>query len=134
MVPLLSVYINRGKVFMLNKSLYGPKQKPHTWFAKFFNLVTSLGFRLSYHDPTQFIKCTFVGCILLSLYVDDMIITSDHVNEITVLKSYLASHFEKNDLGFLRYFLGIKVVSSLKGYLLSQSKYMVDIFYRAHNN
>ena len=31
------------------------------------------------------------------------------------------------DLGYLRYFLSIKVASSPRGYLLSQSKYVADI-------
>ncbi|XP_024022857.1 uncharacterized protein LOC112092020 [Morus notabilis] len=35
------------------------------------------------------------------------------------------------DLGPLHYFLGIEVASSLKGYLLSQSKYIAIIFERA---
>ncbi|GJZ72583.1 uncharacterized mitochondrial protein-like protein, partial [Tanacetum coccineum] len=43
----------------------------------------------------------------------------------------LSRRFAMKDLGLLRYFLGIEVASSPKGYLLSQSKYIGDLLDRA---
>ena len=56
-----------------------------------------------------------------------MIINGDDVNDIAMLKNELAQQFDMKDLVPLRYFLGNEIVSSRKGYLLSQYKYKVDI-------
>jgi hypothetical protein len=42
----------------------------------------------------------------------------------------LAKQFKMKDFGYFWYFLGIEVAYSLKGYLLSQSKYVVNILKR----
>ncbi|XP_047331419.1 uncharacterized mitochondrial protein AtMg00810-like [Impatiens glandulifera] len=131
MVPPPRVPHKPGEVCKLRKALYGLKQAPRALFDKFSFVITSIGFHRSHHDSALFIKCTDRGRILLSLYVDDMIITGDDIDGIGLLKSELARSFAMKDLGMLRYFLGIEVASSPKGYILSQSKYIGDIFDRA---
>lgn len=56
-----------------------------------------------------------------------MIIIGDYVNGIDILKLQLAKQFEMNDLGTLRYFLGIGVAYTPKIYLISQSNYILNI-------
>jgi len=119
-----------GYVCKLKKALYGLKQAPRAWFEKFYVVISSLGFVSSSHDSTLFIKCTDAGRIIISLYVDDMIITSDDIDDISILKTELARQFEMKDLGYFRYFLSIEVASSPRDYLLSQLKYVVDILER----
>ena len=85
----------------LKKTLYGLKQMPRAWFDKFTFVISSLGFVASSYDYALFVKCTDVGRIFLSLYVDDIIITSDDVDGISILKVELAKQFEMKDLGSL---------------------------------
>ena len=60
-----------------------------------------------------------------------MIITSDDIDGISVLKTELAKKLKKKkDLGYLQYFMGIEVAYSPGGYLLSQLKYVADILER----
>lgn len=67
-----------GEVCRLRKALYGPKQAHCAWFENFFFIViASFGFQFSYHDSALFVRCITAGWIIFSLYVDDMITTSD---------------------------------------------------------
>jgi hypothetical protein len=65
------------------------------------------------------------------LYVDDMIIIGDDSQCIAFVKVCLSEQFRMSDLGHLRYFLGIGVSSTPKGFYLSQEKYIQGLLDQA---
>jgi Reverse transcriptase (RNA-dependent DNA polymerase) len=65
------------------------------------------------------------------VYVDDIVLTGNDMVEMGIFKGTLATEFEMNDLGALRYFLGIEVASSPKGVVLSQQKYVLELLHEA---
>ncbi|XP_059658805.1 uncharacterized mitochondrial protein AtMg00810-like [Cornus florida] len=61
------------------------------------------------------------------VYVDDILIGGDNIDEIKALKATLNAQFRIKDLGFPKYFLGIEIARSSRGILLYQRKYSLDI-------
>ena len=59
--------------------------------------------------------------------MDVIVITRSDSIGILTLKSFLHNQFHTKDLGMLKYFLGIEVMRSKQGILLSQRKYVLDI-------
>ena len=58
----------------------------------------------------MFLRHASKGINVLIVYVDDTIIMSDNLEEISKVKKYLLKVFEMNDLGLLKYFLGTEIV------------------------
>ncbi|KAL5567178.1 hypothetical protein UlMin_030342 [Ulmus minor] len=68
-------------------------------------------------DHTMFVKHSLEGKMaIIIVYVDDIILTGDHEEELCKLKNFLAKEFELKDLGNLKYFLGMEIARSKKGY------------------
>nr|XP_016486849.1 PREDICTED: uncharacterized mitochondrial protein AtMg00810-like [Nicotiana tabacum] len=57
---------------------------------------------------------------------DDVIITGTDLSEITQLKCFLHNQFKIKDLGKLYYFLGLEVLYTGNGVIISQSKFALD--------
>lgn len=105
----------------LRKSLYGLSQASRQWYAKLSQAVYSRGYSHSLNDYSLFIKRTTSSIVIFAVYVDDIILSGDNMDEISALKSFLGSQFRIKNLGILSYFLGIEVFYSNSGLLLHLS-------------
>ena len=59
----------------LVKAIYGLKQASRVWNETFDDFVRSIGFQVSAFDPCLYIKGVDGHCILLLVYVDDVLVT-----------------------------------------------------------
>ncbi|GAB2268978.1 Belongs to the helicase [Dionaea muscipula] len=114
-------------VCRLKKSLYELRQSLRAWFGRFNSVVLEFRLHQSVKDPSVFYRTSSDGCIFLVVYVDDIVITGSDNARITLLKTFLHSHFQTKDLGSLRYFLGIEVSRCKREIFLSQRKYALDL-------
>nr|KYP37763.1 hypothetical protein KK1_041022 [Cajanus cajan] len=74
--------------------------------------MKSFGYTQSNSDHTLFLKNNQGKITALIIYVDDMIVTGNDLDEISSLQESLASEFDMKQLGDLKYFLGIEVARS----------------------
>ncbi|XP_015939380.1 uncharacterized mitochondrial protein AtMg00810-like [Arachis duranensis] len=68
--------------FPIAAILYGLKQVLRELFDKFSTTISNLGFTCSPYENALFIRKSERGVVLLLLYVNDMIITRDNVDEV----------------------------------------------------
>ncbi|KAF5445245.1 hypothetical protein F2P56_034311, partial [Juglans regia] len=85
------------------------------------------GFTQAKSDSSLFIKHNSTSFMALLIYVDDVIVASNNLDEVASIKQFLDDSFTIKDLGELKYFLGIEVARSAKGISLCQRKYALDI-------
>ena len=83
----------------------------------------SNGFSKRNGEPTLYIKVANGNVLIVVLYVDDLIFTSNNNSLIGEFKEAMKNEFEMTDLGLLKYFLGIEVKQMHDGIFISQEKY-----------
>ncbi|CAH9090919.1 unnamed protein product, partial [Cuscuta epithymum] len=118
---------NDNRVCKLTKSLYGLKQASRQWFCKLSESLQHFGYTQSKADSSLFTKTNGNSFTVLLLYVDDLILAGNNIDEISAVKTFLHKKFTIKDLGDLKYILGIEIARSAKGICLCQRKYTLDI-------
>jgi Reverse transcriptase (RNA-dependent DNA polymerase) len=66
---------------------------------------------------------------ILIIYVDDITLLGNSLDQIKEVKKLIATSFEISDLGEISYFLGLRVICNQSQCIidLDQSKYISDI-------
>ena len=78
-------------------------------------------------DHSLYVRMTDKGIVAVVIYVDDLIVGGDSLEEIEYVKSLVKKKFDMKDLGVLRYFLGIEIIRTPDGIWLSQKQYVLDM-------
>ncbi|KAL0424062.1 UNVERIFIED_CONTAM: Retrovirus-related Pol polyprotein from transposon RE2 [Sesamum radiatum] len=121
-----------GLVFRLKKSLYGLKQASRQLNIELTSKLEAYGFKQS---PTTTACSHFVLILFflaLIIYVDDVLLTGNSVDDLDKVKRYVDDLFTIKDLGHAKYFLGLELARSSHGTYVSQRKYLLDIIYNCH--
>ena len=66
------------KVYLLKKALYGLKQAPRAWYSRIDEYFLSIGFTKSLSESTLYVKCLSSDILIVSLYVDDLLVTGSN--------------------------------------------------------
>jgi len=103
---------------------------PRVWYHELHTFLLASGFCNSHSDPSLFTFYSAQHVLFLLVYVDDIIVTGNSDNILSVFVSSLAKRFSLNDLGNLSYFLGVEVLPHKHGILLSQRRYITDLLTR----
>lgn len=111
-----------NQVCKLLKSLYGLRQASRKWYEKLTYLLLAQGYKQSSSNYSLFTLNYATDFTALLVYVDDVILVGNSMEEFIRIKTILDSDFKMKDLGTLKYFLGIKVAHSVSEITLCQKK------------
>ena len=115
------------KVYKLKKALYGLKQAPRAWYGRIDDYLTGFGFQKSLSESTLYVKKIDDNVLIVSLYVDDLLVTGSNLQQIERFKQDMMQAFEMSDLGLMSFFLGMEIKQSRGVIFIGQEKYAKEI-------
>ncbi|GJV61797.1 putative ribonuclease H-like domain-containing protein [Tanacetum coccineum] len=116
-----------GKVYKVEKALYGLHQAPRAWYETLSTYLLENRFRRGTIDKTLFIKKDKGDILLVQVYVDDIIFGSTKNSLCVEFEQMMHKKFQMSSMGELTFFLGLQVMQKDDGIFISQDKYVADI-------
>ncbi|KAE8219279.1 hypothetical protein CF326_g8990 [Tilletia indica] len=111
----------------IRRGLYGFKQSARLWWKEAHDKIVSLGFIQLATEWCIYYLPTERGPVYLLLYVDDMLVAGQDINEVEKVKTALKEEWRMTDLGPASWVLGISMQRHEQGISLSQSAYIKSI-------
>ncbi|XP_040950816.1 uncharacterized mitochondrial protein AtMg00810-like [Gossypium hirsutum] len=108
-------------------ALYGLKQAPRAWYSKIDEHLLNLGFVKSLLETTLYVKHNDTDILIVSLYVDDLLVTGNNTYHIQNFKQKMMKVFKMTDLGFMSYFLSMTIKQAQGEVFIYQKKYAKKI-------
>ena len=102
-------------------------QSPRVWFEKFSMVISGIGFARCHSDHSVFVHHTMFGSVILTVYIDDILLTESDSVASAETKEYPKRHFVMKNMRKPKYFLEIEVAYQKHVLLLSQRKYALDL-------
>ena len=93
----------------LQRSLYGLAQSPVLWYDTIDGVLVVIGFRPTQSNPCVYTHGSGVTLVILTLYVDDILITGKDPTLVEQKKKKLKERFEMTDMGEVSRILGMEL-------------------------
>ena len=71
--------------------------------------LLSISFRKNLNEPTFYVKCLNSKILIVSLYVDDLLLTGSNIMYVEEFKQDMMKVFEMTDFGEMAFFLKMEV-------------------------
>ena len=97
-------------MYKLKKALYGLKQTPRAWYSRVEAYFMKESFEKYSVEHTLFVKRQDNKVVIVSLCVDDLIVSGNDGLMIVDFKESMKREFAMTDLGIMWYFLGLEVL------------------------
>lgn len=100
---------NVGKIYKLHKSIYGLKEASRSQNIHFYEEVKRFCFIKNEKEPCVYKKASGSTHEFLVLYIDEILLISNDILMLQVVKSLLRNCFSMKDLGYVAYILGFRI-------------------------